>query len=104
MEPPITLRGATLNRYQGDRGLSSEIESRRRISQRWHLVGFAGVGRSWARDTTTVTGANVSAYGIGASYRIASLFGADLGIGIARGLEETVVYFQLGHAWFRNMD
>ena len=104
MEPPITLRGATLNRYQGDRGLSNENEIGRRISPRWHLVGFAGVGRSWARDTTTVTGANVSAYGIGARYRIASLFGSDLGIGPARGLEETVVYFQFGHTWGRNMD
>jgi hypothetical protein len=104
MEPSVTLRGVPINRYQGDRVLSSEIEIRRRVSSRWSVIGFAGVGRSWVKNSDQFSGANVTGYGVGARYRIARMFGSDMGFDIARGPEQTVFYFQFGHAWGRSMD
>lgn len=105
MEPSINIRGVPFNRYQGDRIFSAELEVRRQITPRWAVVGFAGYGRatsSGAPDISSDTDA--TGFGAGVRYRIARKFGLDMGIDIARGPEDTVIYIQFGHAWSFRMD
>jgi len=42
--PYINLRGIPVNRYQGSHVLTTEIEARYQITDRWALVPFVGVG------------------------------------------------------------
>ena len=41
-------------------------------------------------------------FGGGIRYRLARKLGMDVGIDVARGPEETIVYLQFGHAWSRD--
>lgn len=104
MQPSINLRGVAGNRYQGETVASTELEIRKQVNPRWSVLGFAGVGRALSGDNPLFTDA--SAYGVGAGfrYRVARFFGADVGIDIARGPEDTIFYIQFGHAWGRQMD
>ncbi|MDO6521437.1 hypothetical protein Q4578_07560 [Shimia thalassica] len=104
MEPSIAIRGVPLNRYQGDRVLSSEVEIRRQLNPRWSVLGFAGYGRATANGSSSISKNNeVFTGGLGVRYRIAKRFGLDMGLDVAVGPEDTIVYIQLGHAWGRNL-
>ena len=96
--PSISLRGIPAARYQGQTAISTEAEATYQFANRWRVVGFGGVG--WNDHETA--GADRSpklTFGAGLRYRIARLFGADLGFDIARGPEDTVHYIQFGRAW-----
>ncbi|MEQ9693944.1 hypothetical protein [Shimia sp. SDUM112013] len=104
MEPSMDIRGVPLNRYQGDRVFSSEIELRRRIGERWAILGFAGYGRTTAGGGSAITNNNEAfTGGLGVRYRVARRFGLDMGLDVAVGPEDTIVYIQLGHAWGRHL-
>lgn len=104
MEPSIALRGVPYNRYQGDRVLSTEIEIRRRVSDRWTLLGFAGYGYATAQNTLHITGSSDAIiYGAGFRYRLARRLGIDFGMDFAVGPEINIVYFTFGQAWGRHM-
>lgn len=98
--PAISLRGIPALRYQGDSTISTEVEATYQIAKRWRLAGFAGVG--WADDKSIFADRSAkAAFGAGVRYRIADRLGIDLGLDVAQGPEETVVYLQFGRAWRR---
>ncbi|WP_425046656.1 BamA/TamA family outer membrane protein [Primorskyibacter sp. S87] len=105
MEPSINIRGVPFNRYQGDRVISTEFEVRRQLSPRWAMVGFAGYGKATSDGAPDISADSEAAtFGAGIRYKLARKYGLDVGIDIARGPEDTVVYLQFGHAWAMNMD
>ena len=106
MEPDINIRGLARNRYTGDRVLSTELELRRRITPRWSVLGFVGYGRATnSGSVLSESGSgDAAAFGAGFRYRVARKLGLDVGIDVARGPDDTVVYIQFGHAWAPSMD
>ncbi|MCV6597996.1 MAG: hypothetical protein OIF40_13055 [Mangrovicoccus sp.] len=97
--PAIDLRGIPANRYQGDTAISVELEGSYALAKRWRAVGFVGSG--WVDADYPGDGDLKFIYGAGFRYRIARALGVDVGIDIARGPEDTVVYIQFGRAWQR---
>jgi len=105
MSPGIDLRGVQYGRYQGDAALSMETELRRQFSPRWAGVLFGGYGETFVEDSRLYQNEDdIWTFGGGVRYQIARKFGIDVGLDLARGPEETVVYFQFAHAWMRTMD
>jgi len=97
--PLISMRGIPSLRYQGDSVFVAEIEPRWDVSNRWSLVGFVGSG--WAEDSISDfdgSSAEISG-GIGFRYLAARRMGMRVGLDIARGPDDTVVYLQVGSGW-----
>jgi outer membrane protein assembly factor BamA len=99
--PFISLRGAPAMRYQGEEVAQVEAELRWQFWQRFSLVGFAGGGTAWNdfeqfdKSQTVVTG------GTGFRYELARKYGLHLGVDVAFGPDDPVIYVQFGSAWMR---
>lgn len=97
--PYIQMRGIPSLRYQGQNVFVAEIEPRWDITYRWSVVGFTGIG--WTADEIYELGDydGEVAYGLGFRYLAARRMGLRLGLDVARGPEDTVVYISVGSAW-----
>lgn len=102
-EPYVDLRGIPAVRYQGEAVIDGEFEVRREISDRWSLLGFAGLGIAGGKKFEDFKREGVlAAGGAGFRYLVARKLNLHVGLDVARGPEETVVYLQFGHAWQRD--
>ena len=99
--PFIDLRGIPALRYQGEKVLVTEIETRWNMNERWSLVFFGGAGRT--ADSSSDFGDSDTRWagGTGVRYLVARLLGLYTGVDIARGPEDWVFYIQVGSAWGR---
>jgi len=97
--PFIDMRGIPSLRYQGDKVFVAEIEPRWDVTDRWSLVGFIGSG--WAEDSISDFDSSSAeiAGGVGFRYLAARRMGMRVGLDIARGPEDTVIYLQVGSGW-----
>ncbi len=103
--PAIDTRGVPSNRYQGETILNTEFEVTRELGDRWSVLGFVAAGRADAGDSRFFKDSGfIYSGGAGLRYRIARKLGLDAGMDVAIGPEDTIVYFQFGHAWSRGMD
>ena len=97
--PGIELRGIPALRYQGNSVAVAEGEVTWQVNYRWSANVFGGVGyASNERGDLLDTPSRVTR-GAGFRYLIASRYGFETGLDIARGPEETVFYIQAGTAW-----
>jgi hypothetical protein len=86
-------------RYQGNSVAVAEAEVTWQVNYRWSTNVFGGVGyASNERGDLLDTPSRVTR-GAGFRYLIASRYGFETGLDIARGPEETVFYIQAGTAW-----
>ncbi len=97
--PYIDLRGIPAMRYQGQTAGEIETELHWKVTKRWDLVGFIGVGRTEAGDTNTTSESGIVAGGAGFRYLLARALGMQVGIDIAQGPEDTAFYIQVGSSW-----
>jgi hypothetical protein len=98
-KPFINMRGIPIMRYQGDYIVTFQNEERWKVSRRWNVIGFLGLGYAWDEDEKwNVTDAKWAG-GAGIRYLIARLFGIYAGLDVARGPEEWAIYITLGNAW-----
>lgn len=101
LKPFVSLRGVQALRYQGQQAAEAEAELRWQVHPRFSAVAFAGVGVARAdiaqqdRDKTVVAG------GAGFRYLIARKHGLHMGMDIAYGPDNPVLYFIFGNAWLR---
>jgi len=101
LRPYVQLRGIQSLQIQGEDMAQVELELRWQHWGRHSLLAFAGTGAAWNdRDEfndsrSTVTG------GVGYRYLLARLFGLHMGIDVAFGPDDPIVYVQFGSAWFR---
>ena len=58
-----------------------------------------GGGRAWTEQTSFSDAGTIAARGGGFRYQIARSYGVHMGLDIARGPEDTVIYIQFGSAW-----
>jgi len=98
-EPYIDMRGIPALRYQGEEVVLGEVEARWDVTPRWSLVGFVGTGRT-ADSFSDLSGADaIVAGGGGFRYLMARHYGLRVGLDVARGSEDTVVYLAVGSNW-----
>ena len=77
----------------------SEVEARWDVTPRWSLVGFVGSG--WTADSIGELGgeSGIVAGGGGFRYLLARRYGLRVGLDVARGPDDTVVYMAVGSNW-----
>jgi hypothetical protein len=97
--PDITLRGIPAMRYQGNHVAVAEAEIGWQLDDRWSLLAFVGAGRAATKLSDLDAAPSRVAKGGGFRYLIASRYGFEMGMDIARGPEDTVFYIQAGTAW-----
>jgi len=97
--PYIKLRGVPALRYQGDIAGEVEAEVRWQCWKRFSLVGFGGHGVARFDFGSNTETTSVNTYGLGFRYELARGYGMHMGIDVAHGPEDTIVYFQFGSAW-----
>jgi outer membrane protein assembly factor BamA len=101
LRPSVSLRGAQSMRFQGDNAADIEAEVRWQFWKRFSLVGFGGGGIAWnaferfERKETLVTG------GTGLRYELARKYGLHMGLDVAFGPNDPIIYVQVGSAWMR---
>ena len=75
------------------------MRSRRRLSKRWGLVGFAGVGtvvRSFSEDRDREP---IPSYGIGVRFSVLPAKRINLRVDFARSLDSDAVHISVGEAF-----
>ncbi len=97
--PGIELRGLPTLRYQGNYVAVAETELTWQVDERWALLGFVGGGRAANSFDELRESASRVAKGVGFRYLVARRYGFEMGIDVARGPEEDVIYIQGGTAW-----
>jgi hypothetical protein len=101
LRPYVELRGAPAMRYQGDDAAEIEAELRWQLWKRFSLIGFVGTGAAWndlerfSKKTSIVTG------GTGFRYELARKYGLHMGVDVAFGPDDPIIYVQFGSAWMR---
>ena len=99
VRPFVSLRGVPALRYQGQHAVVTEAEWRHDLTGRWSVLGFAGAGKAYGGRVAWSEAETVVAGGAGVRYLLARQLGLYAGLDVARGPEETVVYWQVGSAW-----
>jgi len=93
------LRGIPSARYQGKSVAMSEAELTYQFNARWGVNLFAGLGKASNEFSDLTTSSSRISKGFGFRYLIARRYGFNMGLDIAKGPEETVLYIQAGSAW-----
>jgi len=88
-------------RYQGEEIAQIEVELRWQLWKRFSVVGFGGVGGVWNDFERFDNGRSIPTGGFGFRYELARRYGIHMGLDIAFGPDNTVVYIQVGSAWAR---
>ena len=86
-------------RYQGENVLTTELETRWNLNERWSLVFFGGVGRTADSIDDFSDSEDRWAGGTGFRYLVARALGLYTGIDFAWGPEDWTFYIQTGSAW-----
>lgn len=100
-KPYIDLRGIPAMRYQGDLTALIETEQLFNITSRWGLLAFGGVATTFNEFNDYKPEEYVWNAGGGFRYLLARIFGAKMGLDIARGPEDWAVYVVFGSSWLK---
>jgi len=101
LRPYVALRGVQALQYQAEQAAELEVEVRWQLRPRYSVVGFAGTGEARGSIGTLARSENVTAGGAGFRYLIARRYGMQMGVDIADGPDDTVLYVVFGNAWLR---
>ena len=98
------MRGIPIMKYQGSSALTAQTQLSYKLTQRWRVLTFGGVGRTFSKQIaapsrTFYEAPSIYAGGVGFRYLIASKFGLRMGIDIAKSEEDEAFYIQFGTAW-----
>jgi hypothetical protein len=97
--PWITMRGIPALRYQNESAAVLETELRWNILERWAAVGFVGVGATRGDLPIYRDESGIVAGGIGGRFLFRPQDSLWVGIDVAKGPEDYVLYIQVGQAW-----
>lgn len=101
LRPYILLRGVPAMRYQGEQAVDAEAELRWQFHPRFSAVGFAGTGGTRTRLGGHDASDHVTAGGAGFRYLLARTYGLQMGLDLAFGPDDPVLYVIFGSAWLR---
>ena len=97
--PYVRMRGVPAFRYVGRYTALGEVEPVWRVSPRWSLLGFVAAGQAVLDVSNFGNVDTIVAGGMGFRYLLARKQGLGVGLDVAQGPEETVVYFTLASYW-----
>jgi len=101
MRPFVYFRGVQAMRYQGEHVAQAEAELRWQFWKRFSLVGFVGGGTAWNDFDRFEQSRSVVAGGAGFRYELARKYGLHMGLDVAFGPDDPIIYVQFGSAWLR---
>ena len=101
LRPFISLRGVQALRYQGEQTAEIEAELRWQFRPRVSVVGFAGVGTARTDLQGSDQEESVVSGGAGIRYLLARQHGLHMGLDVAFGPDDPVLYVVFGSAWMR---
>jgi hypothetical protein len=101
LRPYVALRGVQALRYQGERAAELEAELRWQLHPRFSLTAFGGAGVARGESTLADREQNVTTAGAGFRYLIARTYGLHVGMDVAVGPDDPVLYIVFGSAWAR---
>ena len=101
LRPYVALRGVQALRYQGEQAFEAEAELRWQFQPRFSLVGFAGGGVARSEFAGRHREQDVGAGGAGFRYLIARSYGLHMGLDVAWGPDDPVLYVVFGSHWLR---
>ena len=99
--PALSMRGLPALRHVDRNAVLAELELRYDATDRWSVLAFGGVGRTFESVSAFEDAEDAWSAGGGARYLVVQELGIRMGIDVARGPDETVVYFSFGTGWFR---
>ncbi|MCK5377115.1 MAG: BamA/TamA family outer membrane protein [Acidobacteria bacterium] len=97
--PWITMRGIPALRYQNESTAVLETELRWNILERWAAVGFIGTAATRGDVPVFKDESGIVAGGIGGRFLFRPQDSLWVGIDVAKGPEDYVLYVQVGQAW-----
>jgi hypothetical protein len=97
--PWVTMRGIPALRYQNESTGVLETELRWNLVERWAVVGFMGVAATRGDVSVFEDENGIFAGGIGGRFLFRPQDSLWVGIDLAKGPEDYVVYVQIGQAW-----
>jgi len=101
LRPFVMLRGVQALRYQGEQAAEAELELRWQLHPRLSLVGFGGAGVTRSDIGTADRHDTVATGGAGFRYLLARKYGLHMGLDVAVGPDEPILYVVFGSAWLR---
>ena len=101
MRPFVYFRGVQAMRYQGEHVVHAEAELRWQFWKRFSWVGFSGGGTAWNDFERFEKSHKVVAGGTGFRYELARKYGLHMGLDVAFGPDDPILYVQFGNAWLR---
>jgi len=97
--PYIKMRGIPALRYQNESAAVAETELRWNILERWAAVGFIGTGATRGDVLVYEDESGIVAGGIGGRFLFRPQDSLWVGLDVAKGPEDYVLYIQVGQAW-----
>ena len=101
LRPYVWLRGVQVLSYQGEQAAEIEAELRWELHSRFSLVGFGGAGIARSEIAQGDRDKSVTAGGVGFRYLVARKHGLHMGLDVAFGPDDPVIYVVFGSAWMR---
>jgi len=101
LRPFVQLRGVPALRFQGDQTASAEVELRWQFHPRFSADVFGGAGVARARVLSREREESVTADGFGFRYLLARQYGLHMGLDVAFGPGDPVLYVVFGSPWLR---
>jgi hemolysin activation/secretion protein len=101
LRPFVSLRGVQALRYQGEQAAELEAEARWQFHPRFSMTVFGGAGTARSDIAGQDRDKSVAAGGAGFRYLIARKHGLHMGIDVAFGPDNPVLYVVFGNAWLR---
>ena len=86
---------------KGEQAAELEAELRWQLRPRYSVVGFAGAGEARSSLAAGERSENLTTGGVGFRYLIARRYGMQMGVDVAGGPDDTVLYVVFGNAWLR---
>jgi hypothetical protein len=97
--PTVQARGVPATLYQNEYAVSSELQGRWQVWDRWSLIGFVGLGWSGGDIAVLDDSEFVPSGGGGFRYLVARLLQLQMGMDFAGSEGEFAFYFQVGTGW-----
>ncbi|HSD68306.1 MAG TPA: BamA/TamA family outer membrane protein, partial [Woeseiaceae bacterium] len=101
LRPYVMLRGVQALRIQGEDAAEIEAELRWQFRSRYSLVAFGGAGMARSETALSDRDESVTAGGVGFRYLVARRHGLHMGLDVAWGPDDPVLYVIVGSAWLR---
>lgn len=95
----VKLRGFPATDYLGVSSASTQIEARWKMSKRWGLVGFAGVGTIEHSFSGVNDHSSIPSYGVGVRFMVLQSKRINMRVDYARSDDSDAIYLSVGEAF-----